>query len=95
MNYYGFLIGLVAFFIIGLSHPLVAKAEYYYGKSIWWVFFVIGILFSVLSVFINNQSCSIITGVVGFSFFWSTHEIFKQHKRVLSGRAKRNPNREY
>jgi len=95
MNYYGLLLGLLAFFIIGLSHPLVAKAEYYFGKRIWWVFFIIGLLFSVMSLFLKNQSYSIIMGVIGFSFFWSTHEIFKQHKRVISGRAKKNPNREY
>jgi hypothetical protein len=95
MNYYGLILGLAAFFLVGLSHPLVIKAEYYYGKRIWWMFLVVGILFSIASCLVTNSTTSIVLGVTGFSFFWSTHEMFKQHKRVIEGRAKRNPNREY
>lgn len=95
LNYNGLIMGLIAFFIIGLFHPIVAKAEYYRGKKIWWVFFVLGILFSAISLFPQNNLISLILGVLGFGLFWSTHEVFKQHERVLKGRAKRNPNRTY
>lgn len=95
LNFYGLLLGIIAFLTIGISHPIVAKAEYYWGKRIWWVFFVIGIVFSTISLFITSVITSVILGTIGFSCFWSTHEIFKQHKRVMLGRARRNPNRVY
>lgn len=38
MNFYGLLVGLATFIIIGLFHPLVIKAEYYLGAGIWWLF---------------------------------------------------------
>jgi hypothetical protein len=95
LNFYGSLLGVVAFITIGLSHPVVAKAEYYWGKHIWWIFFVTGVICSVASLFVTSVFISVILGTIGFSFFWSTHEIFKQHKRAMLGRAKKNPNRVY
>ena len=38
MNYEGILIGLGAFLIIGVRHPVVIKTEYRYGKRAWPVF---------------------------------------------------------
>ena len=38
---------------------------------------------------------STLLGVTGFNLFWATHEIFLQHKRVLRGQAKKNPERVY
>lgn len=95
LNFYGLLLGTIAFLTIGISHPVVAKTEYYYGKKTWWIFFVAGLLFSISSLFIESLLVSVILGTIGFSSFWSTHEIFKQHNRVLRGQAKRNPNRVY
>jgi len=95
LHYNGLIFGLIAFLIIGIFHPVVAKAEYYFGKKIWWIFLITGILFSGWSLFLQNNFASLATGVTGFGLFWSTHEIFKQHQRVLTGRAKRNPNRIY
>lgn len=92
---YGLLIGVAAFFTIGIFHPIVAKAEYYFGKKIWWVFFILGLVFSLSSLFIQSTMGSVLLGTIGFSSFWSTHEIFKQHNRVIRGQAKRNPNRVY
>ncbi|HCX63015.1 DUF4491 family protein [Sedimentibacter sp.] len=34
MNLQGITIGLTAFFIIAIFHPIVIKAEYYIGKKI-------------------------------------------------------------
>ncbi len=42
-----------------------------------------------------NEIASILLDVFGFSLFWSAHEMLKQHDRVISGQAKRNPNRKY
>jgi len=94
MNWYGFLLGAVAFLSIGLCHPLVAKLEYYRGKKSWWMLFIPGLLFLGISFF-TGDTISIISGIVAFALFWSTLEIFMQHKRVLKGQAKRNPDREY
>lgn len=95
ISFYGPLVGLASFLIIGISHPLVIKMEYHFGKKSWWALFVPGVIFSLLSLFFSSQIVSILFGVLGFSFFWSTHEIFKQHERVAKGRAKRNPKRNY
>lgn len=97
MNIYyeGLIFGVIAFFAIGVFHPIVIKAEYYFSKKIWPVFLIFGLIFCVLSVFFKSNYWSIIFGVIGFASFWSVHELFKQHERVLKGRAKMNPNRKY
>ena len=94
MNWEGVLLGFSAYLIIGLFHPVVAKAEYYFGKKIWPAFFVAGLFFAGLSLFCDRV-CSILSGILAFSLFWSTIEIFKQHERVLKGQAKANPKRQY
>lgn len=94
LNYYGLILGLAAFLIIGVFHPLVIKAEYHFGKKIWWVFLAAGIIFSAASVLFSNNYISIALGVTGFSAFWSVHEVFKQHERVMKGRAKMKPGKE-
>ena len=35
INFDGLLIGIVTFLIIGLFHPVVVKAEYYWGTKCW------------------------------------------------------------
>jgi uncharacterized membrane protein len=94
MNWTGLLLGAVAFLIIGLCHPLVAKLEYYKGKESWWMLFLPGLIFAGISFF-TDKIISIITGIIAFALFWSVIEIFKQHDRVLKGQAKRNPDRNY
>ena len=42
MNYTGIIIGLGTFLIIGIFHPIVIKAEYYFGKRCWWAFLLVG-----------------------------------------------------
>ena len=34
----GLFIGICTFLIIGLFHPVVVKAEYYWGTKCWWIF---------------------------------------------------------
>lgn len=92
MSLTGLILGFVSLLIIGLCHPLVAKMEYYWGKKSWWMLFVLGFIFLILS-FIVNQYLSIIMGIISFSLFWSTIEIFKQDIRVKKGQAKSNPNK--
>ena len=44
INFDGLLIGIATFLIIGLFHPVVVKAEYYWGTKCWWIFLVLGIV---------------------------------------------------
>ncbi len=38
LNFIGIGVGIVVFLIIGAFHPLVIKAEYYFGTKSWWLF---------------------------------------------------------
>ena len=91
MNYEGIIVGFATFLIIGIFHPIVIKAEYYFGKSCWWVFLLFGIAFGIWSLFIDDLVCATITGVTAFSCFWSIHELFEQEKRVGRGWFPSNP----
>lgn len=85
MFFEGIIIGIGSFLIIGLLHPVVIKSEYYIGKKIWPVFAIGGIIFIILSLFIENITFSALIGVFGFSLLWSIHEIYEQEKRVEKG----------
>ena len=94
-NYIGLLTGFAAFVCIGVFHPVVVKVEYHFGRPAWKWFFISGLLFAAASLFMVSQTMSIFAGTLGFALLWTSHEITEQHKRVLLGRAKRNPNRNY
>lgn len=91
----GLAIGLATFLIIGLFHPAVVKAEYYWGVKSWWLFLVLGIVGSVGSVLVDNIFFSAILGVFAFSSFWTIKEVFDQRKRVEKGWFPKNPKRNY
>jgi hypothetical protein len=93
MNFQGVIIGVTAFAIIGVFHPIVIKAEYYFGKRVWPIFLVAGILLIGLSIFINDTALSAIVGVTGFTCLWSIHEIIEQEERVKKGWFPQNPNK--
>ena len=90
-NYSGILIGVATFFIIGLFHPLVVKAEYHIGTRSWWLFLLFGLVSAVASLLVGNLVVSIILGVLAFSSFWSIGEVFQQKKRVEKGWFPANP----
>lgn len=93
MNFEGIFVGLMTFLIIGLFHPIVIKAEYYFSKKCWWVFLLVGIAFGAVSIFVENLIWSTILGVFAFSSLWSIHEIIEQDKRVKKGWFPANPKR--
>lgn len=95
MNFEGIIIGLISFLIIGIFHPIVIKGEYYFSKRIWPIFLIVGIIFLIVSIILKGTMFSAIAGVVGFSSFWSIHEIFEQEQRVRKGWFPKNPNRKY
>lgn len=88
-------VGLATFLIIGLFHPIVVKAEYYLGTQSWWIFLVLGILATVVSIFVANVFISSLSGVFAFSSFWTIKEVFEQEERVRKGWFPRNPKRKY
>lgn len=93
MNSQGIIVGLIAFGIIGVFHPIVIKSEYYFSKNIWPIFLVLGALFLVSSVFIKNNVLSSAVGVLGFTCLWSIKEIKEQEERVEKGWFPKNPNK--
>lgn len=93
MNLVGIIIGIGAFLIIGLLHPVVIKTEYYIGKHIWPLFLISGIICVVLSMLIDWIIVSILFAVLGFSLFWSIHELYEQEERVKKGWFPANPNK--
>ena len=89
----GLLIGICTFLIIGFFHPVVVKAEYYWGTRCWWIFLVLGILGVIGSVIITDLLISSLLGVFSFSSFWTIKELFEQKERVKKGWFPMNPKR--
>ena len=62
----GLFIGICTFLIIGLFHPVVVKAEYYWGTKCWWIFLILGIAGVVASLSIENVIIASLLGVFLF-----------------------------
>ena len=54
LHFEGIVIGICTFLIIGLFHPIVVKAEYYWGTRCWWWFLLLGIAGIIGSVLIGD-----------------------------------------
>lgn len=93
MNFEGIIVGLATFLIIGIFHPIVIKAEYYFGKGCWWAFALSGAGFCAASLLIDSFIWSTICGVAAFSCFWSILELIHQERRVQKGWFPANPKR--
>lgn len=91
----GLFIGICTFLIIGLFHPVVVKAEYYWGTKCWWIFLVLGIGGVAASLSVDNVIWSSLLGVFAFSSFWTIKEVFEQEERVQKGWFPKNPKRKY
>lgn len=89
----GLAIGVCAFIIIGIFHPIVIKTEYYTGTRLWWVFLLVGLLGCGAAIIINHTFVSAVTSVIAFSCFWSIKELFEQRERVRKGWFPKNPKR--
>lgn len=91
MNFSGIIIAVITFVIIGLFHPIVIKAEYYWGVKCWPLFAIIGIVLLGISLFVSNILIASAIGVTGCSSLWSILEIFEQRERVRKGWFPKNP----
>lgn len=85
------LLGVAALLTIGIFHPIVIKAEYYFSKSIWPVFLLAGIALFIISALSESLVCSALYAIVGAGSLWSIHELFQQEKRVKKGWFPKNP----
>ena len=93
-NLMGLAIGIATFLIIGLFHPIVIKAEYYFGVGCWWAFAVAGVLMIAASLMVESVLWQTLLGVTAFSCFWSILEVFHQRERVRNGWFPANPRRQ-
>ena len=91
----GLFIGICTFLIIGFFHPVVVKAEYYWGTRCWWVFLLLGIAGVVASICVENILFSSLLGVFAFSSFWTIKQVVEQEERVNKGWFPKNPKRKY
>jgi hypothetical protein len=91
MNFTGIIIGAAVFLMIGIFHPIVIKAEYYFGTGCWPVFAVVGAAALVGSMLVGSVIISVLLGAFAFSAFWSILELYEQKKRVERGWFPKNP----
>ena len=91
----GLFIGICTFLIIGLFHPVVVKAEYYWGTRCWWIFLLLGSVGLVGSVLTDSLLLASLLGVFAFSSFWTIKELFEQRQRVRKGWFPMNPKRKH
>lgn len=91
MNFSGFLVGLFAFLIIGVFHPIVIKCEYYFTSKVWPVFLLSGLLFLALSLLPRQTIFSSALSILGITCLWSIGELKEQQERVKKGWFPANP----
>ena len=91
----GLVIGICTFLIIGIFHPVVIKAEYYWGTRCWWFFLFLGLAGTTAAIWVDSLFLSSLLGVFAFSCFWSIHEVFEREERVRKGWFPKNPKRTY
>lgn len=93
MHFTGIIIAVCTFLTIGIWHPIVIKAEYYWGTKPWVVFLAVGLFCLVGALYIENTILSSVVGVFGASALWAIGELFSQRKRVQKGWFPMNPKR--
>ncbi len=93
MNLDGIVIAIISFICIGIFHPIVIKAEYFFSSGCWPVFLLAGASFLIASVWVDNTFISAALGVVGCSCLWSIGELKEQKNRVERGWFPENPRR--
>ncbi len=93
LNLTGLIIGAGAFLIIAFARYTTIKAEYYFTKTFWVAFLIIGLVALGASLLINSFILSSILSILGFNYLWGIGEIIEQEKRVEKGWFPKNPKR--
>lgn len=91
MIFEGLVIGISAFLVIGVFHPIVIKCEYYFTEKIWPVFLITGIVTVILSCFFQQIIVSAVLAIFGCACLWSIIELKEQTRRVEKGWFPKNP----
>lgn len=78
MNWFGVLVGVATLCIIGMGFGWVIRGERYLGY-LWWPYTMgVGILLTVLSLFVTNGYASALLGAAGASLLWGSTELKEQ-----------------
>jgi hypothetical protein len=78
MNGFGFLVGIVTLFIIGLGFVWVIRGERHFGY-IWWPSVMgLGALCVIGSLFVSSNWGSVLLGAAGASLIWGSTELKEQ-----------------
>jgi hypothetical protein len=78
MNWFGILVGIATFFIIGLGFVWVIRGERYLGY-LWWPYAMgLGIVCVIASLFIAADFGAALTGALGASLIWGSTELKEQ-----------------
>lgn len=77
MNFNGILIALATGLLIWFGHFWVVKLFQYGGTRFWFVPFIFGIIFIVLSLVVENVILSAIAAISSVTFFWGIKELFE------------------
>lgn len=93
MRLEGLIIGVLAFAMIGLFHPLVIWCEYRFTDRIWPLFLVVGIAAVLGSCLVQQSIAAAALAIFGCSCLWSIRELKEQTQRVKKGWFPSNPNR--
>ncbi len=91
LNPDGIIVGAATFAIIAFSRYACIKAEYFFTKSFWIVFLMIGVVSIVAALLLASVLLSAIFAVFGFAFLWGIGEIIEQEERVRKGWFPKNP----
>jgi len=85
MNFFGFLLGLATFLIIGLGFVWVIRGERYLGY-LWWPYVIgLGALVVLGSLFIRSDWGSALLGAFGAFLIWGSTELKEQAIRAELG----------
>ena len=78
MNWFGFSVGILTLFIIGLGFVWVIRGERYFGY-LWWPYVIaLGASCVLGSLFISNIWISALLGGFGASLTWGSTELKEQ-----------------
>lgn len=93
MNLLGIEAAVISFVCIGIFHPVVIKAEYYFSSRCWPAFLAAGALCCAASLFAESPLLSVALGSLGCTCLWCIIELKEQERRVARGWFPKNPKR--
>lgn len=84
LNFESIGIGVAAFMIIGVFHPIVIKCEYHFSYRIWPLFLISGGALLITSLY-TTGFVSNLSALVCVTCLWSIKELKEQAERVTKG----------